>query len=140
MLKRSMMIIFLLSFACITAFADNCPSVQAIHQHKLAGWKLYDVDDNKPLTAKRADAFKKDVKAFAMVEWSKDPKSKGMIQCFYRDKDGSDLEAYLAKDHFNVGVNQSYWYNISGHLQCAAQAKTCEFQTAPIMQAQLAKN
>lgn len=138
MLKQALMTL-ILSLNCISTFATNCPSANDIKKNQLQGWKLYDTDDNKPLSIKRASAFKKNVNAFAMAEWTNESNHTGAVQCHYRDKDGSDMEAYLAKPHFNLGQNKQFWYEVNGHMQCAANADHCNFSSAPIMQAQLNK-
>ncbi len=117
------------------SFADTCPTISQVKHGKLTLWKAYDSDDGKLVSAHRATEFKRIAEQFALAEWSN-----GKVHCYYRDKDGSDLEVYLAKDHLNVSNNKNYWYEVSGFMHCAAGMKECEFQAMPQTKApQLAK-
>lgn len=106
------------------SFADTCPTISQVKHSKLTNWKVYDSDDGKLVSAHRASEFKRIAQQFALAEWAK-----GKIHCYYRDKDGSDLEVYLAKDHLSVSNNKNYWYEVSGFMHCAAGMKECEFQS-----------
>ncbi|MFZ2316155.1 MAG: hypothetical protein WAW86_10935 [Gammaproteobacteria bacterium] len=104
-------------------FAETCPTILALKHSALSDWKVYDSDDGKLVSAHRATEFKRIAQQFALAEWSK-----GKIHCYYRDKEGSDLEAYLAKDHFALSNNKNYWYEVSGFMHCAAGMNECEFE------------
>ena len=104
-------------------FAETCPSVNHIKANSLHGWKLYDNDDNTPLSSKRVAYFKKNVDQFVLAQWTSTNHKNGAIHCFYRDKDGSELEAYLAKDNFYLQTAGNYWYQVSGFMHCAADAE-----------------
>lgn len=126
----------LIFFMIITLFwqlslADTCPTVKEIKSNRLLGWQAYDSEEHSPLSAKREAAFKKEITAFALAEWAtKDPRNSA-IHCYYLDKNGSDLEAYLARDHF-IPKNSKNWYQVSGFMQCAAGMKKCEFERNPL--------
>lgn len=122
-------IFFALALTCITqfAFADTCPTVNAIKTQKLAGWHAYDSETGKPLPKNRANDFIKSVKQFTLAEWSNHgKKSHAFIRCFYRDAEGSDLEAYLTKEDL-VPEHSKKWYRVSGAMQCAAGHSMCKF-------------
>lgn len=112
--------IILLHTSCL---ADTCPTISEVKHGKLTGWKIYDSDDGKLVSTHRASEFKRIAEQFALAEWSK-----GNVHCYYRDKDGSDLEVYLAKDHLSFSNKKDYWYEVSGYMHCAAGMKECEFQ------------
>jgi hypothetical protein len=117
----------LLSQICL---AETCPSVQDIKSNSLHGWKAFDSDDGMPLSAAREKQFKNTIEQFALAEW-KDTKDKsGSIHCYYRDSTGSNLEAYFAKDNFiPKRLANSFWYEVSGFMHCAAGMDKCEFET-----------
>jgi len=108
------------------AFADTCPTVKDIKANKLAGWVAYDSEDSKPLAQKRADDFIKSADQFILAEWSNRGKTGNSIHCFYRDVNGSDLEAYLTKSNL-VPEHSKKWYSVSGAEQCAAGNNMCKF-------------
>lgn len=113
---------------CQTSFAERCPSVHDIKKNNLHGWKVFDSDDGKPLTAARETQFKNIVEQFALAEWTNNKKQLGSIHCYYRDKTGSSLEAYLAKDNYHPRLGaKSFWYEVSGFMHCAASMEHCEF-------------
>lgn len=109
-------------------FAETCPSVQTIKSNALKGWVVFDSEDGKPLSSERLAQFKELVEQFALAEWSSIDSKTGAIHCFYRDKEGSALEAYLAKEHFSPINSKNLWYEVSGAHQCAAGMKECEFK------------
>ena len=119
------------------AYADVCPTVKEIKSQKLAGWKAYDSDDGTPLSKKRTVAFIKSADQFILAEWSRRGRQGSAIHCFYRDVNGSDLEAYLTKNNL-VPENNKAWYQVSGAMQCAAGNDMCQF-TGIANQPQLAK-
>lgn len=119
--------ITLLSQHCL---AETCPSVKDIKSNSLNGWNAFDSDDGTPLSSARETQFKKTIEEFALAEW-KDAKDKGgSIHCYYRDSTGSNLEAYFAKDNFiPKKIANSFWYEVSGFMHCAAGMDQCEFET-----------
>lgn len=127
-----------LSILCGMSFANTCPGIQELQRNKLTGWKLFDSDTGTPLTAQQESDFKKNAVAFVLAEWTSADHKSGSIHCFYRDKDGSNLEAYLAKDHFALQNRNNYWYAVSGSMHCAAGETKCEFMDK-VGQSQLAK-
>jgi hypothetical protein len=135
--KKCLMAI-MLTFLCQLTFANTCPSIKDIKNDTLAGWKAYDSDEGTPLSSARVSAFKKNVQQFALAEWVNGGSKHGAIHCYYRDNNGSDLEAYLSKDHFTPRNEKNYWYEVSGFMQCAAGKERCEFE-GRMMQQQLAK-
>ncbi len=121
------------------SFAETCPSVHQVKHNLLVGWIAYDSDDGKPLSAKRRAAFIKHADEFALAEWSKKDKLHGAIHCYYKDRTGSALEAYLGKANFALNDTNRYWYQVSGFKQCAAGMEKCDFNQHPFLQQQLAK-
>lgn len=141
MIKKFILsICFILSFAS-TCFADICPSVDDIRGQRAIGWTAYDTESNQPLSEERLQQFKQSMVQFTMVEWADTTKDKGTMHCYYRDKDGSDMEAYLSKDNLTPSKMASkYWYQVSGASQCAASMAECEFGAiGKPAEAQLAK-
>jgi hypothetical protein len=119
--------ITLLSQHCL---AETCPSVKDIKSSLASGWKAFDSDDGTPLSFARETQFKNTIEQFALAEW-KDMKNKsGSIHCYYRDRTGSNLEAYFAKENFvPKKIANSFWYEVSGFMHCAAGMDKCEFET-----------
>jgi hypothetical protein len=109
------------------AYADTCPSVKDIQSKVLSGWKAYDSDDGTPLSSLREKEYKKTIEEFALAEWSDQQNRKGTMHCYYRDKTGSSLEAYLAQDYFVPQKHKNYWYKVSGFMHCAAGMEKCKF-------------
>lgn len=113
----------LLAEACLAA---TCPTVNALKSNQATGWLAYDSDDGHLLTEKRDQTIRHNISEFALAEWSQKRQS---IHCYYRDKNGSDLDVYFAKSHFTPANANHYWYNVSGYLQCAAGEQQCEFNS-----------
>ncbi|VVC76822.1 hypothetical protein AQUSIP_21490 [Aquicella siphonis] len=129
-----------LAMLCSLSFAETCPNVNDIKTNHLNGWKAYDSDDGAPLSTAREVQFKKMVEQFALAEWANGKRQSGAIHCYYRDSSGSNLEAYLAKDHFvPKQTSSSFWYSVSGYMHCAARKENCEFETKMLGNHQLAK-
>lgn len=118
----------LVLLACLTTtgFAATCPTVAAIKQQKAQGWLAYDSDDGSLLPAKRSEHIRHGIREFALAEWNE---KSNTIHCYYRDRNGSDLDAYFAKSHLMPAKANPYWYTVSGLMQCAAGEKACEFVT-----------
>ena len=115
--------------ACQLSFAETCPSTADIKHHHLQGWKAYDSTDGTLLSVKRDGSFRKMAEQFALAEWVHGKNKSGSIRCYYRDNNGSDLEAYLAKDNLVPSNLKNYWYQVSGFMDCAASMDKCEFQS-----------
>lgn len=129
MLKKGYLVIGLLLFGQ-AGFAETCPRIQDIKHHQLHAWKLYDSEENILLTGKRRVDFFSKIDHFALAEWAgHDKKNLGAIHCYYKDKNGSTLEAYLTKDHYSVKNDPEYWYPVSGLMECAADPNNCEFES-----------
>lgn len=124
---RKLLIISLAFLAQLT-FAETCPTIDAIKNHALKAWKFYDTDDSKLLSATRIAQFEKGVEEFALAESVFVSKQKNVINCYYRDKNGWNLNAYLSKDNLILGKNKNYWYEVSNAMHCAADVTMCEFQ------------
>lgn len=134
-------LILAISLAAIiqTCLAETCPRVIDVKNNNLSGWKAFDSDDGSPLSAARETQFKKMVEQFALAEWKNGKNKLTSIHCYYRDKTGSSLEAYLAKDNFSPSNKpKSFWYKVSGFMHCAAGTDKCQFETRVLHQPQLA--
>ena len=123
---------------CQLGFAQTCPSVQDIKHALPVGWKAIDSDDGGELSPGREVQFRKLAQEFALVEWIDTNHKTGSIHCYYRDKNGSDLEAFLTRDNFIPKNTNDYWYQVSGSMQCAAGMDKCNFETG-LAQNQLAR-
>lgn len=121
------------------AFANTCPSIETLKKGDLSDWNFYDTDDNKPLSSKRIAQYKTDAVAFALAEWTSQDRE-GTIHCLYHDKAGSDMEAYLAKNHVQLSSVKKFWYDVSGSQQCAAGMHECEFKEIDTSATHLAHN
>jgi hypothetical protein len=120
------------------SYADSCPTVNQIKHNEIKSWHVFDSDDHKLLSDNRLTKFKNEVEEFALAEWVARGHKQGAVHCFYRDKHGSTLEAYLGKNHFNLSQNK-YWYQVSGAMHCAADSISCGFYQSN-NSTQLAKN
>ncbi len=138
--KKLIFFICLMSINLIS-FAETCPNIAAIKHQTLKGWVAYDSEEGTVLSSKRAAQFNRLVEKFVLAEWKMNPVNKdGAIHCYYLDKTGSNLEAYLAKDHFEpVKNNKNYWYQVSGFTQCAAGKSKCAFRKSISADPQLAR-
>lgn len=113
---------------CQFAQAQTCPTVNDIKTKTLVGWKAYDSDDNQLLSEARTTKFKKGVEEFALAEWLQKDSKHGSVHCYYRDKSGSDLEAYFSNDNLIPLKQHSYWYSVTGFMHCAAGMEQCQFK------------
>lgn len=135
-------LIFTLAFFLIsqTCFADTCPSVSEIKSQSFTkGWRAYDVDDGKPIPSARIKELAQHIDQFALAEWANTGSGEGVIHCYYRDKHGSNLEAYFSNDHFKPINKTDVWYEVSGFMHCAAGMDKCAFQSNLVPEQQLAK-
>lgn len=121
------------------AYAENCPTVNMIKHNLMNRWQAYDSDDNKPLSSKRLAQFKQNVEQFTLAEWQSKDALHSTMHCYYRDKNGSQLEAYLTKDNLVPMDNKKMWYKVSGSMHCAAGMDKCMFQGSLMQQPQLAR-
>ncbi len=115
---------------CQFAYAQTCPTVEDVKSKPLTEWKAYDSDDNQPLSKSREQQFRQTAEQFALAEWQQHDGKGGSIHCYYRDKTGSDLEAYLANDNVIPLKQHSFWYNVTGSKHCAASMEQCQFKHA----------
>lgn len=139
-MKKWLFVIGLCAWSQIN-LAETCPSVNAIKHNAIKGWKAYDSEDGKLLSTARTAHFKKTIEEFALAEWGNINNQRSAVHCYYRDRTGSNLEAYLAKDHFiPKKTGQNYWYHVSGYMHCAADSKECEFESQLLNKPQLAKS
>jgi len=118
----------ILATSSTALLAATCPSVNDIKTQSLSGWKAYDSEDKTPLSKQRLLAFTNNAERFALAEWANTNKQSGTIHCYYQDKDGSDLEAYLEKKNVTHPAASSTWYTVTGALNCAASMDQCNFQ------------
>lgn len=128
MIKKFMVMIVLLYCVCQLCFAETCPNIAEVKHQLPKGWALYDSYDGQPLSASRIVKFKNTVQQFALAEWLKDARKGGVIHCYYRDENGSDLEAYLAKENYVLFNPKNFWYQVSGYMHCAAGQAECTFK------------
>lgn len=139
MVNRVIIALSVLAFSS-SIFAETCPTVKDIRHNNIAGWKLYDSDDDTLLSTKRENHFKQAAIQFVLAESAKNKANKLSIHCFYRDQSGSNLDAYLSKDNFSPKKsNHDFWYQVSGHMHCAAGEKQCEFENKLLNKKYLAK-
>jgi hypothetical protein len=109
-MNKKMTAILILSLCSSMGYADICPSVAEIKQHSMHGWKIYDSEENTLLSAQRLEKFKAHIKTFALAEWGYQNNKTRAIHCYYLDKDGSTMEAFVAKDNFSPDRSPIYWY------------------------------
>lgn len=118
-------------------FADSCPTISEIKRNLLKDWKAFDSEDGKPLSYQRIVHFKKNVEQFILAEAADEDSNNGTIHCYYRDKNGSMLDTYLARNNYSPENPTKFWYHVTGATQCAAGMEKCTFRTRQL--AQLAK-
>jgi hypothetical protein len=91
----------------------------------LDGWQALDNDDQHSVSNHRYEHFKRFVKEFAMAEW----KQNRSIRCYYRDRNGSNLDTFLVKNNFVPDNTKNSWYDVSNCRECAAGIEKCQFKT-----------
>ncbi len=138
MLNKLILVMTTLFIASLT-HAENCPTVGMIKNNLMNKWQAYDSDDNKPLSKKRLAIFMRNVKQFTLAEWQSKDEKHSALHCYYRDKNGSQLEAYLTKNDLMPINNKQLWYQVSGAMHCAAGMDQCLFQRDITPQPKLAK-
>ena len=96
--------IALLAFCFLSQWADAemCPDVHRMQNHLPIGWKMYDSDNGSLLTPEQQTQFIHRAAQFALAEWSNKKNSHNEVHCYYNDKIGSHLQAYLAKKKFHT--------------------------------------
>ena len=110
-------------------YANQCPSVADLQHHHLSQhWQFLDSEDGKPLSQARKLRYIKTVNQFALAEWENKPGKTNAIHCYYRDKSGSALDAFIASANLKPKPS-NYWYQVSGYQNCAAGVKECQFST-----------
>lgn len=139
MYKR-LVLLFGLIIISAAVFADTCPALSDIQKNKLSGWQVLDSDDGSHLSPERQANFFKSIKQFALAESVQTPDKKYEIHCYYRDSNGSELEAYLSKADLIPKNNQDDWYQVSGAMDCAASIDECLLQKNVVDKPQVATN
>jgi hypothetical protein len=134
---RILLTVLLFSFSLIVA-AETCPSAQSIKNHSARNWRAFDSDTGKPLEQARENLFRNEITQFALAEWS--GRNNSNIHCYYKNEDGSHLEAYFARTGTSIARPSKYWYEVTGMMRCAAGTEKCKFSTLPGDQHQLAQN
>lgn len=130
---------FIFVFCTTLCHAEICPSVADIKKEILHDWKIYDSNDDKLLSVERVSSFKAQIKQFALAEWPDQDNKNETIHCYYLNKDGSTMDAYLAKNNLRPEISQKYWYKVTGSMQCAAGMDKCIFQRSLQTPQQFAK-
>ena len=134
-LKKIMLCLFMSTVGCTALSAEQCPSVSAIKHLSLRGqWKAYDSDTGVALSQKRLNDVLQAVDQFALAEWVATKNDAGTIHCYYRDKHGSNLEAYFSTDHYHPQNLNKNWYQVTGYMHCAAGMEKCLFQNDAVTQ------
>lgn len=125
---------------CHFTYAEMCPDSQHLKNQLPIGWQLYDSDNGTLLTHAQQARFFHQAAHFALAEWSNNKTKNNGIHCYYNDKTGSHLQAYLANKNFVPHISKaSYWYPVTGFMHCAASTDKCEFQPYIQPHSQLAK-
>ena len=116
-----------LSFPSIGC-ANTCPSVQEIkHGTWDRRFQVYDSDSGEKLSRSRLKDILQAVDQFALAEWSNEHHT-GEVHCYYRDKHGSNLEAYFGSSHYQPDNTNKAWYAVTGYMHCAHHASDCVFK------------
>ncbi len=113
---------------CQSLYADTCPSLKSLKAAPSITWKAFDSDDGKELSLKNTTLFINSIDQFSLAEWVQQGPNKGSVHCYYSDRNGSVIEAYLAKANFTPQNAKHYWYQVSGSLHCAAGMDDCLFE------------
>ncbi|HLB42899.1 MAG TPA: hypothetical protein VJN02_08650 [Gammaproteobacteria bacterium] len=120
------MMFFMLFFQL--SLAETCPSIRDIKNGRLHAWQLYDSDNHKQLNVIHMTQFKKYAQQFTLAEWQENDIKHNTIRCYYRDLNGSEATAYLARNDFYPNSTNETWYVVSGSMHCAAGREQCSFQ------------
>ena len=127
-MRKLITIIIFYIISISVGIAETCPTIQDIKNGNFHAWRLYDSDSHQPLNTKYVPQFKQYAQQFTLAEWHKDSKQRNIIRCYYRDFNGSEARAYLAKKDFHPEIVKNTWYSVSGSLHCAAGRNHCVFQ------------
>lgn len=136
-----MRLYLLASLFCLfsmNVLSETCPTAFDVKHKDLKDWKIYDSDNGILLSKAREKTFKQNADVFVLAEWRRHGKD-GAIHCYYRNKTGSVLEAYLAKDHFVPRNLAQVWYQVTGAMHCAAGMNRCQFNSISNKTKRLAK-
>ncbi len=123
-------VLFGLFFFTQNVFADTCPSIADIKSNHIEGWSAIDSGDGKPFDKKRLMQLAESIEQFALAESVTNKDKTTSIHCYYRDKHGSDLEAYLSKSNVVLVNKKNHWYQVTGYMHCAAGMENCTFQNS----------
>ncbi len=134
---RFLIAVFITLFST-ALIAQTCPSVKDIRNNKIPGWRAYDIYGTK-FTEEQTQQFRGHALEFALAEVIPYNKGTLAIRCLYRDKNGSNLQGYLAKDNIVADNTMNYWYEVSGSKHCAAGVKLCQFAPNTLHNSQLAR-
>jgi|GEM_PF-2695606 hypothetical protein len=126
MYKKIIFLVTALIFSQVI-FAETCPSLKTIKSTPLTAWKAYDSDNQEPLTTAQTTNFINNIDQFSLAEWVQEGQQKGAIHCYYSDRNGSVIEAYLAKSSYLPENSKHFWYEVSGSMHCAAGMDNCLF-------------
>jgi hypothetical protein len=126
---------------CHLAFADTCPSVKDLKAGTTHGFQAYDSDDDTLLAKERLAQFINNAEQFILAEWQDTKDHEGAVHCYYRDINGSQMDAYLKKSNLVPANPHKRWYEVSGSMHCAADMESCLFKENKTIgqQPQLAK-
>lgn len=123
-----------LTLLCLTSFQASanttCPSVAELKNHQLNGWTAYNSDSGEELPQNLVIEFEKQTSQFLMAEWAEGA-PEGASHCYYGDKQGEYMNAFLAKHDYYPNMQAGNWHNESGFLRCHADAKQCVFVERP---------
>lgn len=138
---QKLIVTLCLSFFCQLSIAETCPSVNDIKKSNLSrDWIAYDSDDGSRLSLQREQQFKRNAEEFVLAEWTNQKNKSGSIHCYYRNKSGSNLEAYIAKNNFIPENSKHFWYDVSDARHCVAGTEKCNFTSKkPLARQRLAK-
>ena len=128
---KNFLIFLLAGILSSLTFAETCPSLDKIKHHQIQGWQLYDSSEGTLLEKKRTSQFMQQAEKFVLAEWVAKNAKTGTIHCYYRNSDGNNFEAYLAKDKLSPHKNRNEWYQVTDLLQCAAGLEKCTFDANP---------
>ncbi|MFZ2315231.1 MAG: hypothetical protein WAW86_06200 [Gammaproteobacteria bacterium] len=108
----------------------TCPSISELRNNQLQGWTAYNSDSGEELPTSLVEQFEKRAAQFLMAEWA-DEAPEGTSHCYYGDKNGEYMDAFLAKHDYYADTSVPAWKNESGFLRCHADAKQCPFVERP---------
>ncbi len=123
-----------IALLCLTSFqvyaTTTCPSVAELKNHQLNGWVAYNSDSGEELPLSQIKIFEKETSQFLMAEWAEGA-PEGTSHCYYSDKRGEYMNAFLAQHDHYPNLQTGNWRNESGFLRCHADTKQCTFIDKP---------